>query len=225
MSGSKVISLAARRQKRLGLSWYGMHGHPVNRDAYDAWIEPDGSLVLRFEPAAVDTSKRGGSFTNAETGEPTFTVRPEGHEVRIPADVAKQWFEDMQSFGIASRRIAETRRGVYEWRCEPRGDGTYTVQHAYRRGIFEPFRPRLRKTMVGTGRLVEGLCGPFEEREERMVAPVCEACRRVIQVGETAYHERRNPGGRAWPDAVICRDCIECAPQAGLQDAARSEGT
>jgi len=214
----KVISLAARRQKRLGLSWYGMHGRPVNRPAYDAWIEPDGSLVMRFDPQAVDASKHGGSFTSAEDGTPTFTVRPAGHEIRIAADVARQWFDDMQSFGIASRRIAETRRGVYEWRCDPRGDGTYLVRHAHRRAVFEPFKPRPRKTMVGTGKIVEGVCGRFEERAHAMVAPSCIACRRVIQGGETAYHEQRNPGGRAWPGVVICSTCIKRTVERGVHE-------
>lgn len=216
---SKVISLAARRRKRLGLSSWGMFGKPVNRPSYDAWLEADGSLVLRFDPAAVELNKAGGSFTDAETGKPTFTLRDEGHEVRIAADVAEQWFKDMTSLGIASRKIAETRRGVYEWRFEPIGDGTFRARHAHRAGIFEPFKPKLRERYVGTGEIEYTGWGKFERREKRKVAPTCEVCRRVIQVGETAYRERRNPSGRAWADAVICSGCIAQAPQAGLREA------
>lgn len=217
MSG-KVISLASRRRKRLGLTSWGIHGKPVNRPAYDAWIEADGSLMLRIDPSAVELHKAGGSFTDAETGEPTFTLRDEGHEIRIAADVAKQWFDDMTSLGIAARRIAETRRGVYEWRFEPIGDGTFRASHAHRAGVFEPFRPNLRARYVGTGEIEDNGWGKFERREKRKVAPTCEVCRRVIQVGETAYRERRNPSGRAWADAVICTECVTKAPQTGLQE-------
>lgn len=215
----KVISLAARRRKRLGITWSGMWGKPVNRAAYDAWIEADGSLVLRFEPSAIE-SKTSGAFTNTETGEKVFGVRA-GGEVRIPADVAKQWFDDMRDFGIASRQITETRRGVYEWRFTPNGDGTFLVKHAYSSGVFVPFKPRLRKGMVGTGETSVDLTGHrFEIRTRGMVAPTCEVCRRVIQVGETAYRERRNPHGRAWADVVICSGCVTKAPQSGIREAA-----
>lgn len=215
----KVVSLATRRRKRLGLVMGGMHGQPVNREAYDAWIEADGSLVLRFDMSAVEVQK-GGAFTNTETGEAVFRVRANGHEVRIAADVAEQWFKDMQSFGIASRRIAETRRGVYEWQFEPIGDGAYRARHAHRVGIFEPFKPKLRKRYVGTGEVEDnGIC-KFERKERRMVAPDCDVCRRVIQAGETAYRERRNSNGRAWPDAVICVDCITKTSQRGIREVA-----
>lgn len=212
-----VISLARRRRERLGLTWSGMWGQPVNRDAYDAWIETDGSLVFRFDPAAVGDAK-AGSFTNADTGEPFFRIRA-GVEFRVPADVAKQWFDDMQSFGIAARQIAETRRGVYEWRCTPIGDGTYRVKHAHQTAVFVPFKPRLRKGLVGTGEVTTDVTGTkYEQQRRAMVAPTC-ICRRVIQVGETAYRERRNPHGRAWPNVVICSDCIQKAPREGLADA------
>lgn len=211
----KVISLAARRERRLGLAPLGMYGKPVNRPAYDGWVEADGSLVLRFDPAVVDTGKVGGSFTSGDV--PVFTIRPSGHEVRIPADVAAQWFDDMRSFGVASRQISETRRGVYEWRCAPREDGTFLVQHAHRRAVFEAFRPRGRRRHVPTGKLItDGFGHEFEERAPAIVAPDCEACRRVIRIGETAYREKRNPHGRAFGDAVLCAECIARSPGASL---------
>lgn len=213
-----VISLAQRRTKRLGLTWSGMWGKPVNRDAYDAWIEADGSLVLQLDPAVVRDSK-GGAFTNAETEEAVFRIR-NGLEFRIPADAAKAWFDDMRDFSIAARQIADERRGVNEWRCTPVGDGTYRVKHAYQAATFVPFRPRLRKGLVGTGKVDETNIGVrFEVRKEAMVAPDCDVCRRVIQIGEVAYREQRNPGGRAWPTAIICGECIQRAPGEGIREA------
>lgn len=220
MSG-KVISLAARRTKRIGLSWWGMWGKPISRPMYDAWIEADGSLVLRFDPAAVDSSKHGGAFVDPETDKPIFVVRSAGHEVRIPADGAADWFKDMQSFQIANRRIAETRRGVHEWRCEPIEGGRYRVTHEHRCSVFEPFKPRLRREMVRTGEVVETPWGPQHEYKRAMVAPACAACRRVIQVGETAYREQRNPHGRNFGDAVLCVDCIRKTPGEGLREVSR----
>lgn len=220
MSGN-VISLAQRRTKRLGLTWSGMWGKPVNRDAYDAWIEADGSLVLQLDPAVVRDAK-GGAFTNAETEEAVFRIR-NGLEFRIPADVAKAWFDDMRDFSIAARQIAETRRGVYEWRCTPSDDGAYRayrVEHAHRSAVFVAFKPRLRKRLVGTGEATTDIAGMrFEERKWAMVCPSCEVCDRAIQVGETAYRERPNPSGRAWPTAIICSTCIQRAPGEGIREA------
>lgn len=214
----KIISLATRRRKRLAIEWRDEQGAPHVGGTYDAWVEIDGSLVLRIARGATTYEKDSLRFGTEERT--VFEARPDAYETRIPADAARTFFNAMFRLGNASRKRMETLRGVYEWRCTPFADGTFMVKHAHRHGCFEPFKPKLRKGLVATGKILEDITGhKFEERAQAMVAPTCVACGRVIQVGETAYREKRNPHGRAWPDAVICGGCITNAPREGVRDA------
>jgi hypothetical protein len=211
MSG-KVISLAARRTRRLSVPTYG------KRDAYDAWLEADGTLFLRFDATAITYVTEPAQWGPA-SGPPAFTARGNAYEIRIPTDIAAQWFHDMQDCHNTHRRVVFARCGFYLWRCKPNGDGTYTVEHEGRRAVFEPFKPRGRRELRPTGKLItDGFGHEFEERAHVVVAPDCAACGRVVQVGETAYRERRNPHGRNFGDAVICSDCVAKAPAEGLQE-------
>lgn len=219
MSGKgKVISLADRRRDPLDIQWRERTDAPASRDRYDAWIETDGSLVMRIAAEHAHYQKRPAEY-GPEDGPPVFTARGNSYEVRIPADVAKEWFQDMSRLGNVSRVTTEKRRGFYDWRCTPSGDGTYTVKHTWRTSVFEPFKPKLRKGWVATGETEQTSWGTVTKREEAMVAPFCVACARVIQIGEVAYREQRNPHGRNWPDAVICGGCITRAPGEGIREA------
>ncbi len=214
----KVISLAARRRERLDIQWRDHLDAPVNRERYDAWVEVDGSLMLRVGAEFVQHQQRSTTY-GPDDGPPVFAARGDAYEMRVPAEVAAQWFKDMERLGICSRRTTETRRGVYTWQFTPRGDGTFTAKHAHRTGILEPFRPKLRNREILTGKVVEGLTGKVPELDIAKRAPLCEVCNRVIQPGETAYRERRDPSGRTWPTAVICSTCIQRAPAAGIREA------
>lgn len=215
---NKVVSLADRRREALGIQWRERSDAPAVRDRYDAWVETDGSLVMRIGAEHARYEKQAAEY-GAENGPTVFKARGNAYEVRIPADVAKEWFDDMRRLGNVSRITTETRRGMYEWKCRPNGDGTFTVWYAYRTAVFEPFRPKLRRAMVPNGVVHESDGYRFEGRKEAMVAPNCHVCRRVIQIGETAYREQRNPHGRAWPEAVICSGCIQKAPGEGIREA------
>lgn len=207
---AKVISLAQRRTRHLGVPQYG------NRPTYDVWIEADGTLYLRLDVAAVTHVKDPIAWGH-DPDSPAFVARGNAYEIRIPIDQAKQWFHDMLDCHSAQRKIALTRRGFYAWRCTPRDDGTVLVEHEGRRSIFEPFKPRGRRRLRPTGKIItDGFGHEFEERAHVMVAPDCEVCRRVIQIGETAYRERRNPRGRKFGDAVLCVECAHRTPAEGL---------
>lgn len=221
----KVISLADHRRERLAIvGWRWDSEAPVNRDKYDAWVETDGSLVLRIDAKAVTHEKRGGAF-GREGETPVFRIRGDAYELRIaPIDV-RQMADDIMNAAHNSRRIQEYRRGDHLWRCTPRGDGTYDVEHEQTRGVFEPFVCKLRAGHVPRGD------DKGSERRRGVEAPKCDACRRVVQAGETMYRERREKSiygkGLAWHKfghAELCSTCIQRAPGEGIRDVG-AEGT
>lgn len=209
---AKIISLSQRRTRHLGIPTYG------KRDTYDVWLEADGTLFFRFDVAAV-THVADPIAWGHDPKAPSFVARGNAYEIRIPVEQAEQWFHDMMSCSNEHRRVVFKRRGFYEWRCTPQSGGTFVVQHEGRRSVFEAFKPRGRRRLRPTGKTItDGFGHEFEERAHVVVAPDCAACRRVVQIGETAYREQRNPHGRNFGDAVLCGECIRKTPGEGLRE-------
>lgn len=213
MSG-KVISLGARREKHLAMLNGGQFGGPYAREKYDAWIQADGSLVLRFHAEHVTHQKNGLTFGGGRT----FEARGDVYEVRIEAGEIRQMEQDLIWLESTSRERVARLRGDFEWRCRPLEGGLYEVEHDQRKAVFEPFRPRARKAEHLTGETTETLLGPAPVIKRALSAPSCEACRRVVQIGEVAYRARKVKWETWFRGVVICAGCIAKAPGEGIRE-------
>lgn len=222
----KVVSLADRRTVQTGILLCidnGAFAHPKSRSRYDAYIEQDGSLVLRLDADSVTFVKHESLF-GAEP--PIFTARGNAFVFRIASIDVQTFQRDMVDLSIGCSQHAARQRGDHLWLCTAVGDGCYRVQHAQKTAVFEPFKPRLRDGLVPDGPRHES---GFQAMKSARVAPKCSACARVVQLGEVMFRERREvvkprwgapcTASRKFGGVKLCSTCISKAPREGIQEA------